>query len=91
MDGVWNVAGGMDEAKFVGRAGCMDRAGLHQCCRVLGGQLLEGRGRGLGEGGDSGEGEVSRKDGSGKVNKGAIVSSSICREVMGLNDIILVL
>ena len=70
MDGVWNVAGGMDEAKFVGRAGCMDRAGLHQCCRVLGGQLLEGRGRGLGEGGDSGEGEVSRKDGSGKVTKG---------------------
>ena len=70
MDGVWNVAGGMDEAKLVGRAGCMDRAGLHQCCRVLGGQLLEGRGRGLGEGGDSGEGEVSRKDGSGKVNKG---------------------
>ena len=51
MDGVWNVAGGMDEAKFVGRAGHMDRAGLHQGCRVLGGQLLEGRGRGLGEGG----------------------------------------
>ena len=46
------------------------QGGLHQCCRALGGQLLEGRGRGLGEGGDSGDGEVSRKDGSGKVSKG---------------------
>ena len=77
MDGVWNVAGGMDEAKFVGRAGHMDRAGLHQGCRVLGGQLLEGRGRGLGEGGDSGEGEVSRKDGSGNLSQDLVMRASI--------------
>lgn len=70
MDGIWNVAGGMDEVKFVGRAGHMDRTGLHQCFGALGDQVLEGRGRGLGEGGDSGEGEVSRKHGPGNVNKG---------------------
>lgn len=69
MDGIWNVAGGMDEVKFVGRAGRMDRTGPHQCYGALGRQVLEGRGRGLGEGGDSGEGEVSRKHGPGKVNK----------------------
>lgn len=59
----------MDEVKFCG-------AGLAICTGWSASKLqalgvsVEGRGRGLGEGGDSGDGEVSRKDGSGKVNKG---------------------